>query len=238
MTRDPIWKTIAETLAAEIAQGLYAPGVKLPTEAELARRFGVNRHTVRRALADLAERGLVLSRRGAGVFVQAAPTEYPLGRRVRFHQAVSASGRTPDRRRLRLETRPASAPEAEALGLEAGAPVVVYEGISLSDGQPLALFESVFPAERLPGLPEALEEESSVTRALAACGVEDYLRAETRLSAHLADAVQARHLQLKPGAPLLRSVALNTDPAGRPVERGTTWFAGERISLVVAPDTE
>ncbi|HHB81205.1 MAG TPA: GntR family transcriptional regulator, partial [Aliiroseovarius sp.] len=53
MTRDPIWKAIAETLAAEIARGHYAPGAKLPTEAQLARRFGVNRHTVRRATADL-----------------------------------------------------------------------------------------------------------------------------------------------------------------------------------------
>lgn len=238
MTRDPIWKTIAETLAAEIARGLYVPGAKLPTEAALASRFGVNRHTVRRAMAQLAERGLVHARRGAGVFVQAAPTEYPLGRRVRFHQAVTASGRTPDRRRLRLETRPASAPEAEALGLETRAPVVVYEGVSLSDGQPLALFESVFPAERLPGLAAALEEESSVTLALVACGVADYLRAETRLSAHLADAVQARHLQLRPGAPLLRSIAVNTDPGGRPVERGTTWFAGERVSLLVAAGAE
>lgn len=238
MTPNPLWKTIAETLAAEIARGLYAPRAKLPTEAQLARRFGVNRHTVRRALADLAQQGLVHARRGAGVFVQSTPTEYPLGRRVRFHQAVTASGRTPDRRRLRLETRPASAPEAAALDLETGAPVVVYGGVSLSDGQPLALFESVFPAERLPGLAAALEEDSSVTRALASCGVDDYLRAETRLSAHLADAVQARHLQLRPGAPLLRSIALNTDLGGRPVERGVTWFAGERVSLVVAPGTQ
>lgn len=233
-----IWKTISDTLAGEIAQGQYAPGAKLPTEAALARRFGVNRHTVRRAAADLAERGLVHARRGSGVFVQSTSTEYPLGRRVRFHQAVSASGRLPEKRRLRLETRPASVPEADALALESGEAVVVYEGISLADGLPVALFESVFAARRLPGLVQALEAERSVTRALAACGVNDYLRAETRLSAHLADAVQAGHLRLAPGAPLMRSIALNTDLDGQPLERGTTWFAGERVSLVVAPETD
>ena len=97
MTRTPIWKAIAETLSEEIAEGAYLPGTKLPTEAALSQRFGVNRHTVRHALASMAEDGLVRSRRGAGVFVTARPTEYPLGKRVRFSQNLMAAGRTPDR---------------------------------------------------------------------------------------------------------------------------------------------
>lgn len=235
MARQFIWKAIATTIEREIAQRLYAPGEKLPTEAELARRFGVNRHTVRRAMANLAEHGLVHARRGSGVFVQFTPTEYPLGRRVRFHQAVTASGRLPEKRCIRLETRSASEIEAEALKLESGEPVIVYEGISFADGMPVALFESIFPARRLPGMEQALAAERSVTCAFAQCGVTDYLRAETRLSAHLADAVQAGHLQLVQGAPLMRSIALNTDLDGQPLERGTTFFSGERVSLVVRP---
>ena len=97
MARTPVWSTIAEALKAEIASGSYAPGAKLPTEAELAHRFGVNRHTVRHALAALAEDGLVQPRRGAGVFVTSVPTDYPMGPRVRFDQNVLASGRTPSR---------------------------------------------------------------------------------------------------------------------------------------------
>ena len=73
--RTPVWKSIAATLEGDIASGHYAPGDKLPTEAALAARFGVNRHTVRRALADLGGRGILRSRRGAGVFVEAPPTE-------------------------------------------------------------------------------------------------------------------------------------------------------------------
>ncbi|MDO9527337.1 MAG: GntR family transcriptional regulator, partial [Gemmobacter sp.] len=95
MTRGALWKTIADTLAAEIGRGHYAPGDRLPSEAALAARFGVNRHTVRHALGGLADQGLVHARRGAGVFVQGKPAEYALGRRVRFHQNVLASGRTP-----------------------------------------------------------------------------------------------------------------------------------------------
>ncbi len=79
MTRSPIWQVIAETLRAELADGRYAPGEKLPTEAQLAGRFGVNRHTVRRALSELGTEGLVWSRRGAGVFVSVPPaTENPI----------------------------------------------------------------------------------------------------------------------------------------------------------------
>ena len=150
MSVTTIWQSISERLRAEIAEGLYPPGSRLPTEAALAARFGVNRHTLRRAIAALAEAGFVTPRRGAGVFVAARPTDYPLGRRVRFHQNVAASGRTPSRRITRSETRAARAREAEALRLPEAAQVHVVEGVSLADGQPIAAFRSVFPAARFP----------------------------------------------------------------------------------------
>ena len=65
----PIWRQIHDTLMDEIEAGTYPAGARLPTEAALARRFQVNRHTVRRAIAVLREAGLVHPRRGAGVFV-------------------------------------------------------------------------------------------------------------------------------------------------------------------------
>lgn len=235
MSRDPIWRSIAATLEAELAQGLYRPGDKLPTEAELAARFGVNRHTVRHGLGALIEAGLLHARRGAGVFVTARPTDYPLGPRVRFHQNITASGRTPSRRITRLETRPASPAEAEVLKLETGKQVHVIEGVSLADGQPLAAFSSAFPAARFPALLAAMAQQSSVTAALAACGLTDYTRAETRLTAKLADALLANALQVQQGAPILRSVAVNVDSSGVPVEYGITWFAGDRVTLTVAP---
>jgi GntR family phosphonate transport system transcriptional regulator len=199
--RPALWKSIADTLSAEMAGGHYAPGDRLPTEAQLSARFGVNRHTVRHALATLAEAGLTHSRRGAGVYVTAAPTDYPLGRRVRFHQNLAASGRTASRETLRLETRKADAREAEALALHNGAEVHVFEGLSLADGVPLAMF-----------------------------------RASTRLTAKAAHGTLALQLRLAEGAPILRSVAVNVDAAGVPVEYGHTWFAGDRVTLTVTPE--
>lgn len=232
--KEALWQAIAATLRGEIGAGHYRPGDRLPTEAQLSARFGVNRHTVRHALADLSEQGLVHSRRGAGVFVAQRPTDYRLGRRVRFHDNILAAGQTPSRRISRAETRPADSDEARALRLKPDARVHVVEGVSLADAQPIAAFRSVFPAARFPGLPEALRETQSITRALAALGLTDYTRAETRLTAQIADPVLALALAIRPGAPVLRTQALNVDARGVPVEHGTTWFAGERVTLTVA----
>ncbi len=233
MPRTPVWKSIAAELEGEIAQGLYRPGDKLPTEADLSARFGVNRHTARRALGDMAARGIVHSRRGAGVFVTSAPLDYPIGGKVRFTQNIRASGRLPGRRSLRIETRPSGPEEAAALELAPGAPVIVYEGLSLAEQMPIAHFVSCFPAAPLPGLAQTLEGTASITEALRLNGISDYTRISTRLAAVIASPTQARHLGLRDGAPLLRSESINHDPAGQPVEYGLTWFAGERITLIV-----
>ena len=231
--KTPVWKAIADALRSDLAEGRYGPGDKLPTEAALADRFGVNRHTVRHGLSALVTEGLVRTRRGAGAFVAATPTDYAIGGRVRFHENLIAAGRRPDKRVLQLEQRAATDGEARALEIAPGEMLCVYHGLSLADGQPIAVFESLFPLTRLPGITAALQSTSSVTRALAAAGVEDYVRASTRLTAVRATATQALHLQVSEGDPLLRSTGVNVDPDGQPVEFGRTWFAGDRVTLTL-----
>ncbi len=232
-SRTPIWKAIATSLRSDIAEGLYGPGQKLPTESTLAARFGVNRHTVRHGLAALAEEGLVHTRRGAGVFVTWMPTDYPIGRRVRFHQNLKAAGRTPAKTVLLLETRTGHASERQSLNLSEAAQVHVFEGLSLSDNRPIALFRSVFSAERFPSLLTHLAANPSVTDALLQCGLSDFTRAATRMNAKLATATQALHLQIAENAPILRTIGINVDPNGIPIEVGRTWFAGDRVTLTL-----
>jgi GntR family phosphonate transport system transcriptional regulator len=232
--RTPIWKAIATSLRSDIAEGLYGQGDKLPTEAVLAARFGVNRHTVRQALGALADEGIVHARRGAGVFVAMTPTDYPIGRRVRFHQNLTDAGRSPAKKVLLLETRTAHASEAEALQLEIGAMVHVYEGLSLAESQPIALFRSVFPAERLPDLLSHLRNNPSVTEGLAQSGVADFTRASTRVNAKLATATQALHLRIAEHAPILRTISVDAAPDGSPIEVGRTWFAGDKVTLILS----
>ncbi|QXT41171.1 phosphonate metabolism transcriptional regulator PhnF [Gymnodinialimonas ceratoperidinii] len=234
MGRAALWNAIHDTLAEEIARGHYAPGDRLPTEAQLADRFGVNRHTVRRALAALAEDDIVFSRRGAGVFVRHVPTPYPIGRRTRFHQNLLAANRVPEKRVLHLETRSANAQEAQALQLGDGALVHVYEGLSLSDGLPLATFRSVFPAERFPDLLSTLRDTRSVTQSFAAEGITDYTRARTEVTAETATRTQATLLEIRAGDPILKTTGTNVDAEGAPIEVGSSWFAADRVVLTVS----
>ncbi|OAN85755.1 phosphonate metabolism transcriptional regulator PhnF [Sulfitobacter geojensis] len=231
--KTPIWKAIANALRSDLAEGRYTPGDKLPTEAALADRFGVNRHTVRHGVSVLVDEGLVRTRRGAGAFVAATPTDYPIGNRVRFHENLIAAGRRPEKRMLALDERAATVGEAQALQIKAGDPVCAYNGLSLADGQPIAVFESLFPLGHLVGITDALRDTSSVTKALGIVGVGDYTRASTRLTAVRATATQAIHLQVAEGDPLLRSSGVNVAGQGRPVEYGRTWFVGDRVTLTL-----
>ncbi|MEL6915218.1 MAG: phosphonate metabolism transcriptional regulator PhnF [Pseudomonadota bacterium] len=236
-TRTPLWKAIADALRSDLAEGRYAPGDKLPTEAALAERFGVNRHTVRHGLKALVEEGLVRTRRGAGAFVAAVPTDYPIGRRVRFTENLRRAGREPRRELMGMECRAATEDEAERIAVATGALILATHGRSLANGQPLSMSESIYPLERLPGLAEGLMEQKGVTHGLARAGVADYTRASTRMTAVLASATQAAVLQLEEGAPLLRTVFLNVDLGGMPVEFGRTWFAGDRVTLTLDEET-
>ena len=236
--KTPIWKAIADALRSDLAEGRYCAGDKLPTEAALAERFGVNRHTVRHGVSVLVEEGLIRTRRGAGAFVATTPTDYPIGKRVRFHENLAAAGRRPQKRPLLLEERTATAAEAKFLGLLQGDLVCAYSGISLADGQPIAIFESLFPLDRLPGITSALRGAQGVTEALSSIGVSDYSRASTRLTAVRATATQALHLQISEGDPLLRSSGINVDETVQPVEYGRTWFAGDRVTLTLGGELD
>src|SRR6478735_9158586 len=90
-----LWRLVADGIERGIADGAFAAGARLPGEMEIAEAYRVNRHTVRRALAALAERGFVRAERGSGTYVEAPRLAYPLGARTRFSEIVGAGGREP-----------------------------------------------------------------------------------------------------------------------------------------------
>lgn len=233
IAKTPLWQSIATTLRGEITEGRYPVGAKLPTEAELALRFGVNRHTVRHAIGALVDDGLIVTRRGSGAFVTSRPTDYRIGRRMRFHQSLRDAGQTPERQILNLETGAATPEECRVLSLGQDASVHRLDALSLADGHPICLSFSVFPSEGLEELADVLRDEPSISRALATCGVPDHIRQSTRITARLASPTEALHLRLREGAPLIRTIAVNTDRDGRPIEYGVALFAADRVSLTL-----
>src|ERR1700747_2089544 len=90
-----LWRQVADGIERGIASGTYAAGEKLPGETEIAETYRVNRHTVRRALATLAERGIVRAERGSGTYVEAQRLGYPLRSRTRVSEIVRARGHEP-----------------------------------------------------------------------------------------------------------------------------------------------
>jgi GntR family transcriptional regulator, phosphonate transport system regulatory protein len=227
------WRQIAESLAGEVSAGRF-PGGRLPTEPELAARFAVNRHTIRRAIAALAEQGLVRVEQGRGTFVADHLIDYVLGRRTRFSANLESQGREPGHRLLSVSTEAADAAAARDLELRRGAKIVQIESLSQADGVVLSYGIHCFPAARFAALPAAFAETGSITAALARCGVADYTRKLTRLLARLPTEREARYLSQPASRPVLQSEAVNIDAAGVPIQRSSTVFAGDRVQMVVA----
>lgn len=227
------WRQIADALEGEIANGDLAPGTQLPTEAALATRFSVNRHTVRRALATLAERGLVRASQGRGTFVEAAPLAYPIGRRTRFSEIVTGAGREPWGDLISHREIAATHEGAAMLAVPEGAPLLELLTVHRADGVPLSTARTWLPLPRFSGFAGAYAASGSITRALAACGVPDYTRASTRIRARLADAAEAARLDLTPGRVVIVVSSVNVDGAGIPVQANRAVFAADRVEVVV-----
>jgi GntR family phosphonate transport system transcriptional regulator len=228
-----LWRQIQQAIEAEIADGARPPGERLPTEADLAARFGVNRHTVRRAMEELEARGLVRIEQGRGSFVAEDVLDYTLGPRTRFSEIIRKQNRAPEGRLLRVAEVPAEAVLAEALGIRRGRPLIQVERLGLADGRPVLIGTHHFPAARFARLPALLAADPSISAALAACGVPDYRRQVTRVTARLPTPEEAKLLQQARSRPVLVSEAVNTDPAGVVVDVTFTRYAAGRVQLVV-----
>src|SRR5262249_12734727 len=112
-----LWRQVADGIERGIADGRFAAGEKLPGELEIAETYRVNRHTVRRALAALAERGIVRAERGSGTYVEAPRRlAYPLRSRTRFSEIVGGEGREPRGQLIDASEETASRELARELG--------------------------------------------------------------------------------------------------------------------------
>lgn len=231
-----LWRSIAQTLEAQIAEGSLEAGVKLPTEHDLAGRFQVNRHTVRRALTSLEEDGLVRVEQGSGWFVREQVIAYPVGRKTYFSENISRESRIPGREVLSFDEIPAQGAVARALSLEEGSLVVWIESVGQADGKRINVSSRFFPQARFSGIAEAYKQTGSVTSCMAQFGVKDYHRRTTSITARLPTNEEAKLLGQSRHRPVLVSENINVDGAGVPVEYGLTRFASDWVRIVVETD--
>ena len=232
-----VWRQIEQVLAAEIAASGFGENGRLPSESELAQRFGVNRHTVRRAMLGLAAQGLVSVEQGRGTFVQPGAIDYTIGRRTRFTENLREQGHATHGTVLSATAVKAEPKVAKALALRTG--TLVYRIVSLhtADGVPLTYALAWYPAARFARLPEALERaDGRFSAALAEYGVSDYSRHWSRIGSTLPDAETARRLTINRQQPVLWVENVDVDGDGAPIKYGITHFAADRVQLYVEQD--
>lgn len=227
-----LWRQVADHVRVIAAGPL--PDRRMPTEAELALRFGVNRHTVRAATAHLIAEGVLRAEQGRGTFaVETRRLAYPITRRTRFHAGLEGQARALSGRLMEHGTGAAPPEVAAALALGAAAAAVRLETLSEADGRPVSRATSWFDATRFGDIALHFRRTGSITAALAACGVDDYVRRSTAVSARHASRAEADDLRLSPGAIVLEAVSVNADLAGRPIQFSRTRFAADRVELRV-----
>lgn len=228
-----VWWQIVQTLEKEISDQLYKPGARLPSEAELAERFGVNRHTIRRAVGELEKHGLVRIEQGRGIFLQDYAVRYSVGRRTRFSENLRRQQLAGGMKVAGSEALAAPAAIAKALGVRTGTALLKVDTVGEVDGAPINFSSHYFVAKRFAGIAEAIADAGSITLALQGFGVADYERTESRITAHLPDDVTARMLQQPRTQPVLQVEGVNVDQEGKPVEYCISRFAGDAVQLVV-----
>ena len=228
-----LWRQIADRIRLAIGSGEFAE--RLPPEMALAARFGVNRHTVRGAIAALVQEGVLRAEQGRGTFIERKQRlAYPIGVRTRFSEGLQGQAR--DRRGMLLSHAVEAADQrtAEALGLALGAEVVRLETLSEADGRPVSRATSFFDAARFAGIEKAYADHGSITIALKSFGISDYFRRSTLISARHASDADLANLRLSPGAIVLVTVYANVDPDGVPVQFSETRFAADLVELSVS----
>jgi len=164
---------LADDLRTRLQQGEWPVGGQLPTEGELASRYGVSRSTVRGALQQLEIHGLTVTRHGVGTFVT------PFGRGIRaglqelqsITDTVAAHGLEPGMQYRSAEFREASLDELEAFGTEGPARVLAFERAILADGVVVAFSYDTIPAWRLPPGLDPGAVEGSLFHLLESAGI-------------------------------------------------------------------
>jgi GntR family transcriptional regulator, phosphonate transport system regulatory protein len=230
-----LWRRISDALAQEIQQGALAGGDRLPTDIELAERFGCNKHTARRAIAHLEQEGLVRVEWGRGTFVVDANSVQHRGTEAHLIHKLLDQHRNLRRKVVRIETLPAADAVAKGLAVASGSPCVLIVLLSESDDVPLSLGFNYFPLKRLPLLAQAIQRVpfASVADALRAAGVEAHQRSRVRIGARLPSVEEAMLLKMARQQPLLETESIEVDDGGHAVTYTKTCFRADRLQFVV-----
>ena len=146
-----LYAQLVGIIKRNISTGVLAVGDLLPSEAELCRSLNISRNTVRQAIGELEDEGLVVRKRGRGTFV-ADPSTNRRGVRYSFTTEVSSMGKEPSSTLVDFQIITPPAIICEKMELREGTPVYCFTRIRNVDGEPLILETSYYPQYIYPNL--------------------------------------------------------------------------------------
>ena len=203
----PMFYQIANSLREEIYRGVYIPRELLPSENDLAIRYGVSRVTIRHALLELEQNQFIYREKGKGTFVAPLPYKGFLGFGS-FSQKCRLLGHTPTSKVIRFEEVPTIPDEFEEIfillkELEGCGSFYLLERVRMMDGIPSVVEQNYLPKWLYPGLDKFDLETHSLYSLMEEQWNVVPAKADQFFSVGIADHSMAKLLQLEPGEPLL-----------------------------------
>ena len=224
----PLYFQVAQHLEHLIESGELPTGARLENEIDLADQLGLSRPTMRRAIAYLVDRGLLVRKRGVGTQVAHAKVRRQV-ELTSLYDDLDKASRAPSTRVLSFSREPLPEELAPDLGLPAGSDVYAFERLRHADGEPLALMRNYVPAGLLALTAEDLEAHG-LYNLLRGNGITLRI-ARQSIGARAASAGEARALTETRGAPLLTMERAAYDDQGRIVEHGRHVYRASRYSF-------
>ncbi|MDA2813351.1 GntR family transcriptional regulator [Nocardiopsis sp. RSe5-2] len=229
---EPLNVQIARAVRERIATGAWPPHFKLPAEPDLARELGVNRGTVRKALASLTEEGLLVQTRGRGTFVTSGKAEPAIAQRLRSlsedfrDQGIEVRSEVVDARLVRLPLTVQA-----LLGAGANTPGLRLVRVFHGEEGPLAYLVNYVRADLCPGIDRVDFERESLFGTLEQRYRLDITEGRRSFSAEPAREEAAEALRLEPGAPVLYLEQVTYTRGGQAVEYSDVWIDSSRVKV-------
>lgn len=232
-----VWRDVYHALSEDIRAARFERGGKLPSQSELARRYGVSRHAVRRALRALSDDGVVSCWQGREATLLARPIVYQIGHKTRLATGLRARGHSVQVSTIqtRSDCRLPS-PIADMLDMTPGASVPFAEFMHHVDGVPTALGRHYFNARLFPKiLDDAAGTAPSVPEAFSRNGVAEYFRAATMVEVRQPTAQEALKLEIPPSQSVICLLGQNVDQSGVPIEVTEAVVRSDTVTLQIDP---
>lgn len=226
----PLYFQVAQHLERAIEAGELPAGSRLENEIALADQLGLSRPTMRKAIEYLADRGLVVRKRGVGTQIVHPKVRRPV-ELTSLYDDLAKTGRKPQTKLLSFAKEPAGAELASALHLEPGTDVYLFERIRYAEDEPLALMRNHVPADMLELTGPDLEKHG-LYDLLRSSGITLHIASQT-IGARAATAHEAKILKESTGAPLLTMSRTAYDDRGRAVEHGDHVYRASLYSFEV-----